>query len=234
LSCALANALLSLRLEADVFAVQGHGTAELGRDTLALLHTLKQQSAADEAAAAAQAVQARSKRNSGTNPPAATAPWTRASLLLLDRSLDLLSVAKHHAASASIRDRMADVEDRVAWERTWEQRSQDPTPPFQVSDAEVSRQLLAMELDESDPPAPEHLQQPWSVAALREELFGTPTDGGFSAESTRAHKVLFPATPSTAAARSLLHALEGLASGPSGGLGAASGRRQGRCRDRSE
>lgn len=149
LVCSLANTLFELRMQPDVFTV-GHRTKEIGQRIVQQLTEMKKEEATNTGAIAAAATAAAttsdaynstrqgrssSLANSAAPPAAAPAPWSSASLILIDRSLDLLSVAKHHPPS-EVRDRITDF-DGVAEDCS----PSHSTPPLSVAD--LTQQLLA-------------------------------------------------------------------------------------------
>jgi hypothetical protein len=239
LASSLANTLASMRVAPDFFAV-GLGATELARETVSKLKDIKQ------AAIAAEVAAEKKSNTSSSIPAAAGAGWSKASVVLVDRSLDLLSVSRHHSAASSLRDRLHDHDHvreavrRSAAARRARGRQQQQRP---LTDEQIRQKLLneldQLEADGSDGTASieplamderDHLE--WRPEHVAAQMFTSPASAAWahaggalccpsSAASIFARSSLFPAAASTRAARELLSALDNLAASSSSDIASA-------------
>lgn len=196
LAAALARTLFSMRLQPDVFSI-GHRTAELAKDTIEKLQEIKH---ADTTASDLSPMS-----RTGPHVGSSASPvWKSASLLLVERSLDLISVAKHHT-TVSVRDRL---NDHVAEEIG----DSLHTPPDDVrSLAEIAQELMQSHTgveDGTQAAMGERAAQAAHPIAnetntctedVREQLFGATSDSATGSPMlAHARSALFPDEPSPA------------------------------------
>jgi len=230
LAHSLANSLHSMRfdiasssffaLSGDVPSVSADGEASMRNLAQLVVRRMEQLRVEEEAhqqtvASRRNSTNKKSKQSSSASSSAST--WKSASIVLIDRTLDLMSVAKHHPAS--ILDRLNDfddddddVDDTERDEDESLRMTHDAdTPSSDPSHSLLSPKLLH-ELASMTPPPPNTTPDlsslpKYSLKQLRKLLHDTPSN---QAEMKRDVRACFPSPPSSTSAGALIRALTNL------------------------